>query len=96
MYIVEETVSKAGNSYKSKKGIGRMKKERFQQEMQWRRKQEIHRIGEEWNYMADVNLRHVLIQLQKEWKGKSATVFLEKGMELKDRMNKTSKRLLEL
>lgn len=67
-----------------------------QQELLWRRKQEIHRIGEEWKYMADVNLKHTLALMQKEWKGKSATAFLEKGLELKEQMDKTSGSLLEV
>ena len=68
----------------------------LQQEMLWQRKQEIHRVGEEWSYMANVNLKHTLVQLQKEWKGESAIVFQEKGLELKERLNKTGKRLLEI
>lgn len=67
-----------------------------QQEMLWRRKQEIHRIGEEWKYMADVNLKHTLTLVQKEWRGKEATVFLEKGLKLKERMDKTGGSLLEV
>lgn len=75
-----------------------MEKEKnsIQQEMIWKRKQEIHRIGEDWKYMANINLKKTLFQLQKNWKGESATAFLEKGLELKERMDKTSENLLEL
>lgn len=82
---------------KNRKGIEvYMEKDRLQKEMLWRRKQKIHQIGEEWSYIADVNLKKTLFQLQKEWKGKSATVFLEKGQELKAKMDKTSIMLLEI
>ena len=73
-----------------------MEKDRLQKEMLWRRKQKIHQIGEEWSYIADVNLKKTLFQLQKEWKGKSATVFVEKGQELKAKMDKTGMMLLEI
>lgn len=67
-----------------------------QQELLNQRKRVIKGIGEEWKYLADVDLEHTISWLQKEWKGTAATAFLQKGMELKDAMKKTGEYLLEV
>lgn len=67
-----------------------------QQEFLWQRRKQIHEIGEEWKYLESVDLEHTLLVLQREWKGKSAAAFLQKGLELKEAMEKTSEYLLEI
>lgn len=66
-----------------------------QQEFLWQRRKQIREIGEEWKYLESVDLEHTLFTLQKEWKGESAAAFLQKGLELKEAMEKTSEYLLE-